>query len=107
MSRQDSERRRSSREEADMRTRKLVSHIVLFCALAVAGIATAQADPLPRWGDRIDLVGLVDGTGRLLARDGSVLTDKSGEPLRPACALSAVTPEPFRFFVQPGRSDRL
>jgi Pectinacetylesterase len=90
-----------------MRTRELVSQIVLSCALAAAGVATAQADPLPRWGDRIDLVGLVDGTGRLLARDGSVLTDKSGEPLRPACALSAVTPELFRFFVQPGRSDRL
>lgn len=90
-----------------MKTREWVSRIVVSSALAAAAVANAQTNPIPPWGDRVDLGGLVDATGRLLARDGSVLADRSGEPLRPACALSAVTPEPFRFFVQRGRTDRL
>lgn len=86
---------------------KFVWRIVVSSALATACVANAQTNPLPRWGDRIDMDGLVDPTGQLLARDGSVLADQSGEPLRPACAMSAVIPEPFRFFVQAGRSDRV
>jgi Pectinacetylesterase len=91
-----------------MKTRKFL-WTVLSSALTAACIVNvnAQADPIPKWGNEVDLVGLVDSSGQLLARDGSVLADQSGEPLRPACALSAVTPEPFRFFVQAGRSDRL
>jgi hypothetical protein len=83
---------------------RVASHIALWSVLAAAGVAGAQTG---LWGDRVDMAGMVDNQGRLLAKDGSVLTDRSGEPLVPDCALSKLIPEPFRFFVQPGESDKL
>lgn len=52
---------------------------------------------------------LVDGQGRLLARNGQVMADRGGNPLVPACALDLVPnlAQPFRFFVQPGASSKL
>jgi hypothetical protein len=88
-----------------MKTRVLASHIVLCSVLTAAGVASAQTG---LWGPPINMDGLVNDQGQLVAKDGTtVLKDRSGAPLEPACALSAVIPEPFRFFVQPGKSDRL
>lgn len=79
-------------------SKALIASAGLF---ALAGTAGAAPEP-PPW-QVIGLDGLVDASGQLLAKDRSRMTDRSGAPLVPACALS----EPFRFFVQPGSSSNL
>ncbi len=72
-------------------------------SLALSGAAAAQG---PAWVEKnLAAEGLLNGQGELLSRQGEVLADNAGNPLKPDCAFGV--PGGYRFFVQPGDPAKL
>ncbi len=76
---------------------RAMNQLLAIVLCAVSGTAGA----VPAWEQVVPAAaGLLNSGGQLVDRDGTPLTDNSGSPLEPKCAVP--NGGPFRFFVQPG-----